>query len=283
MVSLQPCFVLHLRPYRETSALIEVYSEQAGRAGLIAKGARRPRSPFRGLLQPFAPLLLSWSGRGELGTLTGAEPAHGADGPQGLAGARVSQGLHGAQIFQGMYLNELVMRLLHRHDPHPELFVVYARTLEALAASPPQGSEAVLRRFEVALLDATGYGMVLDHDADTGESISADACYRYLAERGPVRAADGEGGDHDEGVKQETSNNRNDLYRALAHGENDAGLAVSGRTLLWLGGAADEDADTARQAKRLMRFVVRPLLGDRPLATRSLFSGPRTERPTSAQ
>ncbi|MGI9334890.1 MAG: DNA repair protein RecO [Gammaproteobacteria bacterium] len=262
MTSLQPCFVLHQRAYRETSSLIEIYAEHAGRLGLVAKGARRPRSPFRGLLQPFVPLLLSWSGRGELGTLTGAEFA--APPPR----------LQGAQVFQAMYLNELLMRLLHRHDPHPQLYVNYSRALDALAATPAQGSEAVLRRFEVALLDAIGYGMVLDHAVDTERPIRPDGHYRYLAQRGPVEqgAREAAAGElHTAGLVHDAS-----AERKLA--DDEAGIPISGRALLWLAGGVDEGSDIAPQAKQLMRFVLRPLLGERPLATRMLFTRPGSAR-----
>src|SRR5512138_566209 len=107
--SLQPAYLLHRRPYRETSLLIEAFTAGSGRIALIAKGARGGRKGNAAILQPFQPLLISWTQRGEVGTLTAVEPRE-----QALA-------LHGTTLFSGFYLNELLMRLLARNDPHPEL------------------------------------------------------------------------------------------------------------------------------------------------------------------
>lgn len=228
-VELEPSFVLHHRPYRETSLLVEVLGRETGRLGLIAKGARRPKSDLRGLLQPFRPLLLSWSGRGELGLLTAAEP-HG-----------YVRGLGGKALFSGFYMNELLMRLLHRFDPHPELFHHYQEALEALAEGGR--SEAVLRVFEKQMLESIGYGLVLDHDIDSGQPIEAGAAYRYERERGPVLISDG----------------------------SSSGLCVAGETLLALAAEDIAGERTLDEAKRLMRVVLRGYLGEKPLATRSLF------------
>ena len=109
-VLLQSSFVLHRRPYRDTSLLLEVFSQEYGRLGLVARGAVSPRSRWKGLLQPFAPLLLSWSGAGELATLTAAEEA----------GCPIPLPPH--RVLAGLYINELLLRLLPRLDPHPGLF-----------------------------------------------------------------------------------------------------------------------------------------------------------------
>src|SRR5690242_12429174 len=106
-VSLSPAYLLHQYAWRETSRVLEIWSREHGRLGIVARGVRRPRSPFRGLLQPFTPLKLSWSHRGELGNLTGAEAA--APAPA----------LHGRPLMAAFYLNELLLRLLARQDPHP--------------------------------------------------------------------------------------------------------------------------------------------------------------------
>src|SRR6185437_10727813 len=117
---LQPAFVLHTRPYRDTSLLLEIFTPDYGRVSTLARGARGLRSRFKGLLQPFVPLLLSWYGKTELMTLSAAE----------------SQGkvldLTGEKLLCGLYLNELLMRLLHRYDAHPQLYIVYQETLYAL-------------------------------------------------------------------------------------------------------------------------------------------------------
>jgi len=172
-VELEPAFVLHHRAYRETSLIIEAFGRDTGRVGLIAKGARRPKSALRGLLQSFRPLLLSWLDSGELGLLTGAEP----DG--------YARSLAGKALFSGFYMNELLMRLMHRHDPHPELLHHYRNAIDALRHG--QRNEAVLRIFEKQMLESIGYGLVLDRDFESGEPIHGDCAYRYQTDRGRAK------------------------------------------------------------------------------------------------
>ena len=228
-VELEPSFVLHNRLYRESSLIIEVFARDTGRLGLVAKGARRPKAELRGLLQPFRPLLLSWSGSGELGLLTGAEP-------NGFV-----RRFEGRALFSGLYMNELLMRLLHRFDPHPELFHHYGDAVEALGHG--QRAEAVLRVFEKQMLESIGYGLVLDRDIDSGEPIHGDWAYCYQTDRGPI-------------------------YLERAGGE---GVRVGGETLLSLARERLDDERVLDEAKQLMRVVLRRYLGDKPLATRSLF------------
>lgn len=171
-VDLEAAYVLHVRPYRESSQLLEVLSRHQGRIGLVARGARRPRAPWRPLLQPFRPLHLSWSGRGTLCTLRGAEPA----------AAPVTLG--GAALMSGYYLNELLLAFTTRGDPHPELFAHYAAALAGLAGT--EHPEIVLRRFEIALLAEVGYGLNAERDGLHGAPIEPSAFYDYLPESGPV-------------------------------------------------------------------------------------------------
>lgn len=157
-LSLQAAYVLNARAYRDTSLLLECFTRDQGRVGLVARGARGPKSRGRALLQPFQPLLLSWAEAGDLGTMTGAEsssPAHA---------------LNGESIFCGWYLNELLLRLLQRHDPHPELFEAYAETLRSLGGpvEPP------LRRFEKRLLAELGYGLHLNDELRAGQGYRFD-------------------------------------------------------------------------------------------------------------
>jgi DNA repair protein RecO (recombination protein O) len=166
---LEPAWVLSARPYRETSALVELFTRDAGRVGLVARGVRSGRARQRGLLQPFQPLLASFSERGELGTLGALEPA-GAPVP-----------LRGEAVFAGWYLNELLLRLLPRRDPHPRLFAHYGEALAGAGASA-----AALRVFEMRLLTELGYGLQLP------EALEAEAWYAWdgdgglrLAEPGP--------------------------------------------------------------------------------------------------
>ncbi|HVT35880.1 MAG TPA: DNA repair protein RecO [Nevskiaceae bacterium] len=162
-ISLEPGYVLNARAYTDSSLLVEAWTRAHGRVGLVARGARAARSKLRGALQPLLPLLLSWTESGELGTLTGAE----ADGaPWSLSGERV---------FYGWYVNELLLKLLQRRDPHPQLYPVYAQTLALLAG---EHAEAALRVFELALLTESGYGLPLP------DEIDAAAQYRFDVQHG---------------------------------------------------------------------------------------------------
>jgi len=224
---LEPAWILHHYPYRDSSLLLEVFSRQYGRLGLIARGARSAKSRWRGQLQGFTPLLLSWSLRGELGTLTGLELL-------GLPCIGVGRPLLGAS-----YLNELIMRMVPRHDPHPALFDAYAQALQDLAIN----EEPVLRLFEKCLLQALGYGLLLDREADTGLPVSADSRYEYRLERGPIRCDNG----------------------------SADGLVVHGSSLLALSNGILDDPVSRRETRRLMRAALSLYLGSRPLRTREVL------------
>ena len=172
-VEQQPGFILHSRPYRETSLLLEVLSRDHGRVGLVARGVRsaRSRTP-RALLQPLMLLNFAWSGQGELATLTAAE----------AAGAPLA--LTGEALLCGLYLNELITRLLPRADPHPDIFFAYAETLERLRGKNTHAWQ--LRRFERDLLGDLGYGLVLEHEAESDAPIDAASEYAYRLDAGPV-------------------------------------------------------------------------------------------------
>ena len=228
-IALQPAYILHTRPYRDTSALLEVFSREYGRLGLVARGVRGAKSKLRGVLQPFKPVLLSWLGRGDLGTLTDAEA-------QGVALT-----LGGRALLSGYYLNELVQRLTHRHDPHPTLYDAYHEALAGL--NDDTQMERVLRLFEKRLLRELGYGLVLDHDIGSGAPLTATGLYHYQLERGPVLSETG-----------------------AAHG-----LLLHGSSLLSLAGDELRDERSLRESKRLMRAVLALYLGDKPLKSRDLF------------
>ncbi len=172
-VQLHPAYVLHARPYRETSQLLELLTRDHGRVGAVARGARRRG----GGLQPFRPLLVSWSGRGELKTLGHSE---GAGSPLGL---------EGRALLHGFYLNEVMMRLSHRDDPNPGAFAAYDRALVGLAGAAHP--EATLRVFEKRLLEALGYALVLEREAAGGAPLDPARRYRYRLEHGPEAAAEG--------------------------------------------------------------------------------------------
>jgi DNA repair protein RecO (recombination protein O) len=169
----QPAFILHARAYRETSLLLECFTRDHGRIGLIARGVRKERSRQpRALLQPLVPVSLGWAGTGELATLTGVEPR----------GEALT--LAGESLLCGLYLNELMLRLTMRQDPHPKLFAAYAETLDRLARG--ESAAWTLRRFERDLLDHLGYGLDLTVDAQGGGDIEASQFYAYRHELGAV-------------------------------------------------------------------------------------------------
>jgi DNA repair protein RecO (recombination protein O) len=173
----EPGFILHTYPFKETSVVAEVFTRSHGRVALIARGARRPASALRGLMQPFTPLLLSWFGKFELKTLHGAEWQGGLIAPQGRA------------LMCGFYLNELLLRLLARGDAHEGLYDRYAATLDQLAGEACAiDYERILRRFEKNLLSEIGYGATFDAEAGSGEPIQPEARYVFQPERGALRA-----------------------------------------------------------------------------------------------
>jgi DNA repair protein RecO (recombination protein O) len=173
-VQLQPAYVLHSRHYRDSSQLLEIFTPDHGRVSVVAKGVRRSTkgSSKGAILQPFIPLLLSFSGRSDLKTLTGSEVA----GEVCL--------LRGERLFSGMYLNELLVRLLHTLDAQPELFSMYAQSVAALAGNEPM--DVTLRRFEFVLLDQLGYSFDLTTDGHTGLPVQTDSWYQYHVDFGLV-------------------------------------------------------------------------------------------------
>jgi DNA repair protein RecO (recombination protein O) len=183
-VQLQPAFVLHSRQYRDSSLLLEVFSAEYGRISLLAKGAKRMVRGRSGgaILQPFIPLLLSFSGRTELKTLTASEVA----GP--------ALALRGERLFSGIYLNELMVRLLHSQDAYPDLFLVYGEALAALAGTEP--IDEVLRRFEFSLLDQLGYGFDLLTEGNSGAPVEAQLWYNYHRDIGLVECGGGDTANH---------------------------------------------------------------------------------------
>ena len=220
----QPAFLLHQRAYRETSALLEVLTRDHGRVGIVARGVRaaRPRWP-RGLLSAFVPLTIGYSGRGELAALTALEAAGPPVAP------------HADALPAGLYANELLVRLLARNDPHPDVFARYAGLLGVLHDGVDLAWE--LRRFERDLLVELGFGLPLDP-----ETLSPDASYSFDPEHGPV---------------------------PWEHRPQPP--RVSGRALVALGADEKPDAEALAQLRRLMRAVLLFHLGGRPLASWSTF------------
>lgn len=226
-IQLEPAYILHSRPFRETSLIVEAFTRGHGRIALVARGAKSPRSRWRNILQPFRPLLLSWNQKTELGTLTSADQV--ASPPA----------LQGQCLYCGIYLNELLMRLLHRSDPHIEVFERYRQVLLELAGDV--SPQPVLRVFEKHLLEAIGYAMLLDHDISNGAQIKPDNWYAYKPDRGPL------------------------LHSGPAEGR------LSGKALLALH-SERLTAEVLPELRMLMRTVLRYHLGDKPLASWALFS-----------
>ena len=228
-VQQQPGFVLHARPFRETSLLLEMLSREHGRIGLVARGARSAKSRWRHVLQPFRPLMIGWNQRGELGTLTGAEEV--ATLPP----------FRGEVLMCGLYVNELLVRFLHRSDPHPRMFERYRELIGDLASGDPP--QPLLRVFERDLLQDVGLGLQLEFEPGTGQAVDRQGWYEYEPEVGPVRRP---------------------------HAQDEKSRLVSGAALLALHTGQIEPGQQ-RELKLLMRRLIRYHLGDKPLASHELF------------
>ncbi len=226
----QPVYVLHTYPFKETSLVVELFTRDFGRVSAVAKGARRPRSAMRGMLQSFQPLLGAWSGKLELKTL------HSLEWYAGLLM------LQGEPLMCGFYLNELLLRLLPREDPHEALFDEYTQTLKLLSLAPDDSAN-ILRRFELRLLQALGYAVPLTHNI-RDEAVTTEAQYYYVPEVGPV---------------------------SLRHDYQENGVQLSGKTLMDMAQDDYADVQTQQQSKQLMRLLLAHYLGDKPLHTRQLL------------
>lgn len=230
----QPAFVLHSYPYLETSLIVEVFTQNFGRIAVIAKGAKRPTSALRGLLRAFQPLLLSWGGKSELRTLHKAE----------WQGGQLP--LQGTSLICGFYLNELLIRLLPRNDPHEQLFAYYQEALSSLSIASDY--TPILRRFEQRLLQELGYALTLDHDVSSGKPVDPSQTYCYEIERGPV---------------------------ASSNGDCPFNLKLSGKTLLDMRQGDYSASLTRLQSRTLMRYLLNHYLGEKPLHTRQLLKDMR--------
>ena len=225
-VWLAPAYVLHQYAYRDTSRIVEVFTNEHGRLSLFARGANSAKSSLRGVLRPFQRLLVSWSGKSEAGQLVGAE----IDGDvTNLAPAR---------LMSGFYLNELLLKLTERWDPHPEIFSSYAACVQALCGGDIE--EPALRRFEKQLLDALGYGLQLTQTVE-GVPVRTDLYYRFGLESGPQACV------------------------------ADTPGAVYGQSLADLRSESFLDERSLRDAKRLLRAAIDACLDGRPLKSREVM------------
>ncbi len=227
-VAAQPGFVLHSYPHKETSLIIDVFSREYGRIALVAKGAKRPHSKLRGVLQTFQPLSFSWSGKSEVKTLTAAEWVGGL------------LPLEKSALLCGFYLNELLVKLIAREDPHPVLFDHYVATLNRLAHG--EAAPIVLRQFERALLKETGVAGNWTVTAGDAKAVVAEQSYVIDPLQG-VRLAN----------------------------VSDVWPRVTGKTLLDMEREDYSDATTQTQSKLLMRFLLAHHLGNAKINTRQML------------
>lgn len=237
---LTPGYILHHVPYRDTSRILEVFTREHGRLTLFARAVRGPKARLAAVLQPFQLLLLSYSGRGEAAQLTAAELAPSAQGAP-----------PGGYLMACFYLNELLLKLTTRHDPHPSLFDSYHGTLEQFRGGAPL--EPGLRVFEKRLLAELGYGLDLAVELKTGERIVSGAYYLFRPGEGLVAASPGTPG-------------------ALA------GSSLESLAREQLAGAA-----ALADARRLLRAALDHCLEGRELATRAVAREVLELRPASRQ
>jgi DNA repair protein RecO (recombination protein O) len=231
-ITQQPAYVLHARAWRETSLLLEVFTRDFGRVGLVARGVRGARARLpRSSLEPMQALRMDWAGRGELPTLAAVE----AEG--------VPRAFRGEALLSAMYVNELLVRLIARNDPHPALFERYGRLLDELRDASSLAWS--LRCFERDLLGAIGYALQLDVAADTGRPIAPEVDYDYLADAGAVIA-----GNHPDAVRV-----RGSALRALATGDRP-------------------DAQDMAALRRLMRNLIGQQVGSRGLQSWRVLADP---------
>ena len=227
----QPAYILHHYPYRDSSQIIELFTRDYGRISTVSRGSRGAKSKQKSLLQAFTPLHVSWSGKGEMPLLTSVEASAGP------------LFLKGNSLVSGFYINELLVKLLHRHDVHEEVFLLYESTLALL--QDHQQLESNLRVFEKRLLQFLGFGLNLDVDADSGEQVKEEFQYFYFVEHGPVLSSED---------------------RA------DSGyLQIGGKSLLAFEEDSLDDEQVRKEIKSLMRFVLAHYMEGKPLKSRELF------------
>ncbi|MBL1140911.1 MAG: DNA repair protein RecO [Proteobacteria bacterium] len=228
-VEFTPCYILHRRDYSESSLILEIFSREYGRLNLIAKGAKRNKKQQGISYNLYQKYHISWIAKSELGTLTDIELV------------RLSDSLKPKFMMAGFYMNEIMLRLLHKHEAHPELFDSYDLIINQFINDASE--QIVLRYYEKILLQTLGYGIILDHEVETGECLEADKDYFYKFDYGPV----------------------------LNPVNRDSGINVSGKTLLELDAEILSDLKNINEAKLLLRTILDQHLGDRPLASRELY------------
>lgn len=241
----QHAYILINRPYSETSWVVEAFCREFGRVGLMAKGARQQKSKLKGALMPFQPVLLSWTGKGDVPTLVAAEVD--------LRDYNLMEHeLTGDALVCGFYCNELIVNLLHRHDPHPALFDHYHNTLMALAiVDEPLKLPAILREFEIGVMKETGYAVDFAFEAGGQQVIENCGFYRYQPSQGFVRVA------------TELSNSFSG--RVIKSLDTSGSISANSDDIEVL------SYDELSQAKRLMRDILKNSLGRKEIVSRKLF------------
>jgi DNA repair protein RecO (recombination protein O) len=233
-IQLQPAYVLHHRPYRDTSRIVDLFTRDHGRLTVFARGVRGNKSGLAAALQAFQPILASWSGKGEAGQLNAAE----------LVGEPAN--LPAARLLSGFYLNELLLKLLHLHDPQLEIFNLYNLTVQTLKTGGDELS--ALRLFEKGLLQRLGFGLQLEHEAESGDPIEPQRCYRYVLELGPL---------------------------PVSAAVNPAKGVYSGATLLALAAEMLIEQQHKTDARYLLRSALDHVLDGRRLQSREILGGLR--------
>ena len=273
IVNTQIAYLLHKRPYRETSSILEVLTKDYGRVSLMARGCRGKRSKIAGNLMLFTPLVVSWQGKGNLPYLKSIERAD-----------LKAPVLKSKSLLSAMYINELLMYFLHKHDVNETIFEQYHNCLYALENN--NKIEIALRKFELKLLELLGFGLNLHAEADTGELIKADEMYLYYLEHGPVKCRDiiSMDGVYAEDCLEQFQRMSMDGRPCSRYGarsqEGGATNAVdvpqiSGSCLLALSSKQfqiiSENSLYLAELKRLMRVVINHHLGSKKLKSRELF------------
>lgn len=230
-MDLQAVWILHTRPFRNSSLLVELFSRTHGRFSVVANSARGPKSRYKGILQPFRELLVGWSGKRELKTLGHVEL-------QGLP-----YRLQGARLFCAYYLNELLMHLLAKDDSYESLYDVYQQTLQQLQDNQ-NDVELCLRYFEKRLLIELGYGLAFDHDVSSQSRIDADGYYSLVADRG---------------------------FFPVVSTQHEQAMVFKGQHLLAISQDDYSDPVVKADAKRIMRYLIGCQLGNKTLHSRELI------------
>ena len=223
-----PCYILHRRDYSESSLILEVFSREYGRVNLLAKGAKRNKKQQADTFNLYQEYNIAWSAKSELGTLIDIEP---------LGAETLNPGL----MMTGFYMNEVLLRLLHKDEPHPDLYDSYKETIYELMNGEPE--QIVLRYYEKNLLQSLGYGVILDHEVETGGNLISENDYFYKYDFGPV-------------LKKHT---------------DSLGMIVSGKTLIEIDTESLIDTKNIKEAKILLGTILEQHLGNKPLASKSLY------------